>query len=79
MFGPPARGPMSFPKKCIDAVEYDAEDCGDCYVISISYGSDGVVREVMRLRKGGIWPPWAQAGCRMWMTRLAMNSLVFAP
>lgn len=54
MFGPPARGPMSFPKKGIDAIEYDAKDYGDCYVISISYGSDGVVREVMRLRRGGV-------------------------
>jgi hypothetical protein len=53
MFGPPARGPMHFPKKGIDAIEYDLEDFGDNYVISISYGSDGVVREVMRLRRGG--------------------------
>ena len=53
MFGPPART-MSFPRRGIDAIEYDAEDYGDCYVISISYGSDGVVREVMRLRRGGV-------------------------
>jgi hypothetical protein len=53
MFGPPARGPMSFPTKGIDAIEYDAKDFGDCYVISISYGSDGIVREVMRLQRSG--------------------------
>jgi len=51
MFGPPARGPMTFPSRGISAIEYDARDYGDRYVISISYGSDGVVREVMKLRQ----------------------------
>jgi len=53
MFGPPERGPMSFPKLGFDSVEYDLKDFGDYYIISISYGSDGVVRDVMRLRRGG--------------------------
>jgi hypothetical protein len=53
MFGPPARGPMSFPKQGIEAIEYDAEDFGDRYNISISYGSDGVVRDVMKQRRSG--------------------------
>ena len=53
MFGPPARGPMSFPRKGIDAIEYDTEDYGTAYIVSISYGSDGIVREVMRMRRGG--------------------------
>jgi len=51
MFGAPARGPMSFPKRGVDAIEYDANDYGDRYVISISYGSDGIVRQVLKLRQ----------------------------
>ena len=50
MFGPPARS-LSFPSRGFDAIEYDARDYGDRYVISISYGKDGIVREVMKLRQ----------------------------
>jgi hypothetical protein len=53
MFGPPARGPMKFPKKGIEAIEYGVDELGDFYVISISYGSDGIVRDVMRKRPSG--------------------------
>lgn len=53
MFGPPARGPMSFPRKGIEAIEYDATEFGTALIISISYGSDGIVRDVMRMRRGG--------------------------
>lgn len=50
MFGPPARS-QSFPKRGIDAIEYEARDYTDRYIISISYGSDGIVREVLRMRQ----------------------------
>jgi len=53
MFGPPARGPMKFPKKGIEAIEYSLDDLGTFYVISISYGSDGIVRDVMKKRPSG--------------------------
>ncbi|HUN67164.1 MAG TPA: hypothetical protein VMU46_00070 [Burkholderiales bacterium] len=53
MFGAPARGPMKFPKKGIEAIEYGLDDLGTFYVISISYGSDGIVRDVMKKRPSG--------------------------
>jgi hypothetical protein len=52
MFGPPAQN-LKFPKRGYDAIQYDLDDFGDRYVISISYGSDGIVREVMKLRQSG--------------------------
>ena len=50
MFGPPERT-QSFPSRGIDAIEYYARDYSDRYLISISYGSDGIVREVLKLRQ----------------------------
>jgi hypothetical protein len=50
MFGPPARS-MRFPNRGIEAIEYEARDYTDRYIISISYGSDGIVREVLKLRQ----------------------------
>ena len=50
MFGPPART-QRFPKRGIEAIEYEARDYSDLYIISISYGSDGIVREVLKLRQ----------------------------
>lgn len=53
MFGPPARGPMTFRNKGISAIEYEVDDAGFIYVISISYGNDGIVREVVKKRPAG--------------------------
>lgn len=50
LFGPPAQN-LSFPRLGYDAIQYDLRDYGDRYLISISYGSDGIVREVMKLRQ----------------------------
>ena len=52
LFGPPART-LSFPARGLQALEYEARDYSNSLVISISFGSDGVVREVMRLRQSG--------------------------
>jgi hypothetical protein len=52
MFGPPART-LTLRAKGLQAMEYDARDYSDLLVISISYGSDGIVREVLRLRVAG--------------------------
>jgi hypothetical protein len=52
MFGPPART-LTLRGKGLQAMEYEARDYSDLLVISISYGSDGIVREVLRLRVPG--------------------------
>jgi hypothetical protein len=52
LLGPPART-MHFPARGLDALEYEARDFSERLIISISIGSDGVVREVMRLRQSG--------------------------
>jgi outer membrane protein assembly factor BamE (lipoprotein component of BamABCDE complex) len=52
LLGPPART-MHFPARGLDALEYEARDYSDRLIVSISIGSDGVVREVMRLRQSG--------------------------
>jgi len=52
MFGPPART-LTLRGKGLQALEYEANDYSDLLVISISYGSDGIVREVLRLRLAG--------------------------
>jgi outer membrane protein assembly factor BamE (lipoprotein component of BamABCDE complex) len=50
LLGPPANT-MHFPARGIDSLEYEAREYSDRLVISISIGSDGIVREVMRLRQ----------------------------
>jgi len=55
MFGPPART-LTLRAKGLQAMEYEARDYSDLLVISISYGSDGIVREVLRLRLAGPAP-----------------------
>ena len=50
LLGPPANT-MPFPARGLDSLEYEARDYSDQLVISISIGSDGIVREVMRLRQ----------------------------
>jgi outer membrane protein assembly factor BamE (lipoprotein component of BamABCDE complex) len=52
LLGPPANT-MHFPARGLDSLEYEARDYSDRLVISISIGSNGIVREVMRLRQSG--------------------------
>jgi len=42
---------LSFPARGLQALEYEARDYSNSLLISISFGSDGVVREVMSLRQ----------------------------
>ena len=52
LFGPPAQN-YSFPKLGYDAIEYYLDDYGFVYTISITYGSDEIVRQVQRMRVSG--------------------------
>jgi len=48
LLGPPANT-MYFPARGLHSLQYEARDYSDRLVISISFGSDGIVREVLRL------------------------------
>ena len=52
LLGAPARI-LRFPARGIEALEYDAHEYARRIVVSISVGSDGVVRDVLKLVQSG--------------------------
>jgi len=53
LLGTPLRK-MHFPARGIDAWEYEYPDYDEMIILSISIGSDGLVREILRLRRSSV-------------------------
>ena len=52
LLGAPART-LRFPARGIEAMEYDARAFGQRITVSITIGSDGTVRDILRLQQSG--------------------------
>ena len=52
LLGTPART-LRFPARGLEALEYDSHEYAKRVVVSISVGSDGVVRDVLKIQMSG--------------------------